>query len=52
MPDDGSAARDAYSVLLLPRAERDGKYRVLYTVDDTARRIIVYAVGHRKDIYQ
>ena len=30
---------------------RIGDYRVLYTVDDDARRIDVVAVGHRRDVY-
>lgn len=31
---------------------RVGDYRVLYTVDDYARQVIVYAVGHRRDVYR
>ena len=29
-----------------------GAYRVLYTVDDSERRIEVVAVGHRRDVYR
>lgn len=29
-----------------------GDYRVLYRIDDASRQVIVYAVGHRKDIYR
>jgi mRNA interferase RelE/StbE len=31
---------------------RQGDYRVLYTVDDQARVIRVYRIGHRRDIYR
>lgn len=31
---------------------RCGDYRVLYRIDDNASRVIVYAVGHRKDVYR
>jgi mRNA interferase RelE/StbE len=31
---------------------RVGDYRVLYTVDDEASEIMVYAVGHRRDVYR
>jgi mRNA interferase RelE/StbE len=31
---------------------RVGQYRVVYDVDDNAGRIIVRAVGHRRDIYE
>ncbi len=31
---------------------RVGDYRVLYTVDDQARQVMVYAVGHRRDVYR
>jgi len=31
---------------------RVGDYRVLYTVDDEARVVTIYAVGHRRDIYR
>jgi mRNA interferase RelE/StbE len=31
---------------------RVGDYRVLYSVDDQARQVMVYAVGHRRDIYR
>lgn len=30
---------------------RVGDYRVLYRVDDSARRIYIYRVKHRKDAY-
>ncbi|MGD0092035.1 MAG: type II toxin-antitoxin system RelE/ParE family toxin [Planctomycetota bacterium] len=29
-----------------------GDYRVLYTVDDQAEAITVYAVGHRSEVYR
>lgn len=31
---------------------RVGRYRVLYQVDDRNSLIIVFAVGHRRDIYR
>ena len=31
---------------------RVGDYRVLYTVEDQARQVMVYAVGHRRDVYR
>jgi mRNA interferase RelE/StbE len=31
---------------------RIGKYRILYSVHDERRLVIVYHVGHRKDVYR
>ena len=31
---------------------RSGDYRVLYTVEDALKRVRVYRIGHRKDIYR
>jgi mRNA interferase RelE/StbE len=31
---------------------RQGNYRVVYAVDDNARRVTIYTIGHRKDIYR
>lgn len=31
---------------------RCGDYRILFRIDDSASRVIVYAVGHRKDVYR
>jgi mRNA interferase RelE/StbE len=31
---------------------RRGDYRILYTVDDPARLVRVYRIGHRRDIYR
>ena len=31
---------------------RQGDYRILYAVDDRARVIRVYRIGHRRDIYR
>ncbi len=31
---------------------RKGKYRVLFTVDDAARLVRVYRIGHRRDVYR
>lgn len=29
-----------------------GEHRVLYTVDDKAGRVIIFRVGHRRDVYR
>lgn len=34
------------------RKLRVGSYRVLYTRDSAARRIVVHIVGHRREIYK
>lgn len=31
---------------------RKGKYRILFTVEDEARVVRVYQIGHRRDIYR
>ena len=31
---------------------RQGRFRILYRVDDVAKRVFVYAVGDRKDVYR
>jgi mRNA interferase RelE/StbE len=31
---------------------RVGDYRVLYDVDDSAKKVTIYAVGHRRDVYR
>ena len=31
---------------------RVGDYRILYEIDDRARQVRVYAVGHRREIYR
>jgi mRNA interferase RelE/StbE len=31
---------------------RQGAYRVVYSVDDTTRMVIVVKIGHRKDVYR
>ena len=31
---------------------RSGDYRVIYTVDDSARVVTIAAVGHRREIYR
>ncbi|MBI3820265.1 MAG: type II toxin-antitoxin system RelE/ParE family toxin [Planctomycetes bacterium] len=31
---------------------RQGNYRVIYEVDDTAREITIIKVGHRRDAYR
>jgi mRNA interferase RelE/StbE len=37
--------RDAYRI-------RVANYRVLYTIDDSARRIEVISIGHRREVYR
>jgi len=31
---------------------RQGRYRILYRIDDAAKQVVVYAVGDRKDVYR
>jgi mRNA interferase RelE/StbE len=31
---------------------RVGDYRILYEVDDPRKRITVYSIGHRRDVYR
>lgn len=31
---------------------RKGDYRVLYTVDDSAKTIIIYKIAHRREVYR
>jgi mRNA interferase RelE/StbE len=31
---------------------RQGNYRIVYAIDDKAGQVIVYKIGHRKDIYR
>lgn len=31
---------------------RVGDYRILYEIDDNERRLRIYRLGHRKDIYR
>ena len=31
---------------------RVGEYRILYRIRDTERRVVVLAIGHRKDVYR
>lgn len=31
---------------------RQGVYRVVYSVDDATRAVVVVKIGHRKDIYR
>ena len=30
---------------------RQGRYRFIYSVDDRSREIVVFKIGHRKDVY-
>jgi mRNA interferase RelE/StbE len=31
---------------------RQGNYRIVYAIDDKAGQVIVYKIGHRRDIYR
>ena len=31
---------------------RQGSYRVIYLIDDAAKEIIIYMIGHRRDVYK
>lgn len=36
---------DAYRI-------RQGDYRVVYTIDDADRAIVIFKIGHRRDVYR
>ncbi|MBM4118913.1 type II toxin-antitoxin system RelE/ParE family toxin [bacterium] len=40
-----SGAEDKYRV-------RQGSHRVVYAIDDEARTITIFKVGHRRDVYR
>ena len=31
---------------------RQGNYRIVYAIDDTAGRVTIFKIGHRKDVYR
>ena len=31
---------------------RQGQYRIVYLIDDAAREVTVFKVGHRRDVYR
>lgn len=31
---------------------RSGDYRIIYTVEDDRRRVLIIKVGHRRDVYR
>ena len=31
---------------------RQGCYRIVYLIDDSSRELIIFKVGHRKDVYR
>jgi len=42
-----------YTVFLVEAYRiRVGDYRILYVVDDPRKRITVYSIGHRRDVYR
>ena len=40
-----AGAHDAYRL-------RVGDYRVLYTIDDRIRRVVIYRIAHRRESYR
>jgi mRNA interferase RelE/StbE len=40
-----AGAEDAYRI-------RQGDYRAVYTIDDSARVVLVVKVGHRREVYR
>ena len=31
---------------------RVGDYRVIYTIDDAKKEVVIYAIGHRREVYR
>ena len=31
---------------------RIGDYRVIFTINDTKKEVVIYAIGHRREIYR
>ena len=31
---------------------RSGDYRIIYSVEDTTRTVLIAAIGHRRDVYR
>jgi mRNA-degrading endonuclease RelE of RelBE toxin-antitoxin system len=31
---------------------RQGRYRVIYLIDDERREVTIFKIGHRKDVYR
>ena len=31
---------------------RAGDYRVIYTIDDAKKEVVIFAIGHRREIYR
>lgn len=31
---------------------RQGTYRIVYSIDDSAREVLIVKIGHRKDVYR
>ena len=31
---------------------RVGRYRILYTIEDSVRRVVIYRIAHRRDVYR
>ena len=43
--DPGVAGRKGYRL-------DQGEYRLLYTIDEQAHRVIIFRAGHRRDVYR
>jgi mRNA interferase RelE/StbE len=39
------AGRDGWRI-------RAGDYRVIYTIDDAKKEVVIFAIGHRREIYR
>ena len=39
------SGRDAWRI-------RVGDYRVIYTIDDPRKEVVIYPIGHRREIYR
>ncbi|HET7626606.1 MAG TPA: type II toxin-antitoxin system RelE/ParE family toxin [Verrucomicrobiae bacterium] len=39
------SGRDAWRI-------RVGDYRVIYTIDDSEKEVVIFAIGHRREIYR
>ena len=31
---------------------RQGRFRIVYLIDDASRQLTIYKIGHRKDVYR
>jgi mRNA interferase RelE/StbE len=40
-----AGAKDIYRL-------RVGRYRIVYTIDDQRKQVVIYRTGHRRDVYR